>query len=388
MIRHAALGLLLIGAATRSVAAQALPEVRLEAGAARLRQPGLGARGGEEASDAALFGIFWRLPTERWTLYTSGNLTYARDSLAAAQGVAALSLPWGRRSNFRTDLGVAGAVFSLSGAGDGGNTNGFARQHYVLENGGAWGGATAATTLRGTRWNAASAFDLGGWSRFGFLYGSLSLSRLYATDALLFETAGLLLENESGPFEFQDAQLVLQLRGGPHDITASLTRRQTIAGAEFSQNALYGSATLQLTDRVALIGGAGRQLADPVRGLPQADIITASLRVSLGPKPLPVMQRSTIADATVEPLAGGGGGELVVRVFSAEWLEVEVAGDFSEWRPVPMEREGSYWVARIRLRSGKYHIGVRTNQGPWRAPRNLARVRDDFGGESGLIVVP
>ena len=46
------------------------------------------------------------------------------------------------------------------------------------------------------------------------------------------------------------------------------------------------------------------------------------------------------------------------------------------------------WVARVTLPPGKYHIGVRANLGPWRAPRNLARVRDDFGGESGLIVVP
>jgi hypothetical protein len=79
---------------------------------------------------------------------------------------------------------------------------------------------------------------------------------------------------------------------------------------------------------------------------------------------------------------------VVVRVFSSESLEVEIAGDFSEWKPLPMEREGSYWVARTRLRSGKYSIGVRTNQGPWRAPRNLARVRDDYGGESGIIVIP
>ena len=33
-------------------------------------------------------------------------------------------------------------------------------------------------------------------------------------------------------------------------------------------------------------------------------------------------------------------------------------------------------------------IGVRLREGAWRAPRNVARVRDDYGGESGLVVVP
>jgi hypothetical protein len=26
--------------------------------------------------------------------------------------------------------------------------------------------------------------------------------------------------------------------------------------------------------------------------------------------------------------------------------------------------------------------------GPWRAPLNLGKVRDEFGGEAGLVVVP
>jgi hypothetical protein len=84
----------------------------------------------------------------------------------------------------------------------------------------------------------------------------------------------------------------------------------------------------------------------------------------------------------------GGGGELVVRVLAVESMLVEVAGDFSEWEPLEMEREGSFWVARARLTAGKHRVAVRVNLGPWRAPRNLARVRDDYGGEAGLVVVP
>jgi hypothetical protein len=121
--------------------------------------------------------------------------------------------------------------------------------------------------------------------------------------------------------------------------------------------------------------------------LPQAEVVTASVRISLGPKPLPVLERSAIARATVEPMSAGG-GELVVRVFASDSLEVIIAGDFSDWKPVRMEREQSTWVARVRLPSGKFRVAVQINGGEWRAPRNLARVRDDFGGEAGLVVIP
>lgn len=387
MIRRAALALLLCGATTPSVAAQALPELRLEAGYARVRQPTLGAVGSSAAADAGLYAIFWRKPTERWTLYTSGNLTYAGDSLAAAQGVAAVSFPWAEDSPFRTDVGLAGATFSLRTAGKGGNVNAFARQHWVADRGGAWFGASQGGANRDRFWSRASAVDAGGWGRLARLYASGSVSRLYTSDELLLATAGLVTPAQPGPYELEDWQFVLQLRGGPHDVTGSYTRRRAIAGADFEQRAYFGSATLQLTDRVALVGGVGTQLADPVRGLPQADLVMASLRVSFGPQPLPVMQRSAIAEAVVS-VGENGGGMLEVRVFAIDTLKVEVAGDFSNWQPLPLERDGSYFVARAALPSGKYRVGVRTTDGPWRAPRNLARVRDDFGGESGLIVIP
>jgi hypothetical protein len=53
-----------------------------------------------------------------------------------------------------------------------------------------------------------------------------------------------------------------------------------------------------------------------------------------------------------------------------------------------MEREAGVWVARVRLTTGKYRVAVQVDGGDWRAPRNLARVRDDFGGEAGLVVIP
>jgi hypothetical protein len=144
---------------------------------------------------------------------------------------------------------------------------------------------------------------------------------------------------------------------------------------------------LQLTDRLGLVMSGGRQLVDPVRGLPQNEYFTIAARVTLGPKPLPVMQRSLVAHAEVIPIVGGG-GELTVRVFAADTMLVEVAGDFSNWEPLPLVREGAFFVARATLPPGSHRVAIRVNLGVWRAPRNLARVRDDYGGEAGLVVIP
>lgn len=382
MSRRAAPGLLVYALAALPAAAQAPPEVRLEAGYANVRQAGIDAN-----TDAALLAAFWRKPTDRWTFFTSGNLTYSKDSLAAAQGVAAIAVPWRGREHLRTDAGVAGATFSLRSAGRGGNVNAFARQHLVRDNGGAWLGAAGSGTSRDRTSSRSYAADVGAWGRWQFLYASASFSRQSSTDVPLLITAGVPVSPFAESFELEDVQVIAQARGGPHELAVSWTHRRAIAGAESRVHAVSTSGVLQLSDRVALVASAGRQLADPLRGLPQADIVTASFRVTLGPRLLPVMQRSAIARAEVERAAGGG-GELVVRVFSIESQLVEVAGDFSEWRPLPLERDGSYWVARVRLPAGKYHIGVRVNRGDWRAPRNLARIRDEFGGESGIIVIP
>ena len=148
----------MLSLAALPAAAQAPPEVRLEAGYANVRQAGIDAN-----TDAALLAAFWRKPTDRWTFFTSGNLTYARDSLAAAQGVAAFSFPWLDRDHLRTDIGVAGATFSLRSTGRGGNGNGFMRNHYVRDQWGAWLGGAAKRTYILTVTNTGSTTTQKDW---------------------------------------------------------------------------------------------------------------------------------------------------------------------------------------------------------------------------------
>ncbi len=361
--------------------AQQATDVRVEMGYANITQSGF------SQADAALISLLWRPAWERWGFVTSANFTYAQDSLAAAQGVAAVDIPWKLSDRLRTEAGIAGASFSLRSTGRGGNVSTFVRQHGLASNYGAWvGGASGATDRDGVS-SRSYAVDIGLWQRWGPLYLSAIGTRHRSTDWPLLVASGVMRDPDENVFDLRDGQLTAQLRYGPHDIAFTYTSRTGVAETEAAFEAVYWSGTLQIADRVALVGSYGRQLADPLRGLPQAEVLTASVRVSLGPKPLPVLERSLIARASVEPLALGG-GMLEVRVFAADALEIVIAGDFSEWKPIRMEREGTMWVSRTRLAPGKYRVAVQVNGGEWRAPRNLARVRDDFGGEAGLVVIP
>lgn len=386
--RHAALAIfgtlgasLALGALVRTAGAQRPSEIRIEGGYANIRQRGF------EQANAALLALLWRPSNEKIGFVTSANLTYAQDSLAAAQGVVAVDLPWWFSERLRTELGAAGASFSLRSAGRGGNAHLFLRQHVVATNYGAWLGGGYGNTNRDGVFSRTVATDIGLWQRWGPLYVSAVATRLESEDWPLLIAAGVIRDPAELDFTVRDAALTAQLRYGPHDIAFTYTNREGLGATDAAFNAVTWSGTLQIADRVALVGSAGRQLADPLRGLPQADVITASVRVSLGPKPLPVLERSLIARATVEP-SQLGGGILEVRVFASDAIQVIIAGDFSDWKPIRMEREGSVWVSRTRLPPGKYRVAVQVDDGEWRAPRNLARVRDDFGGEAGLVVIP
>jgi hypothetical protein len=90
--------------------------------------------------------------------------------------------------------------------------------------------------------------------------------------------------------------------------------------------------------------------------------------------------------ATLTPKSSGA--LLVVRIVADDSSRVELAGTFSDWKPVPLTRTSEGWEAEIALPPGRHRVAVRINGGPWQAPRGTARMRDEYGGEAGLVVVP
>ncbi|MGH9346917.1 MAG: hypothetical protein ACRD26_06570 [Vicinamibacterales bacterium] len=77
-----------------------------------------------------------------------------------------------------------------------------------------------------------------------------------------------------------------------------------------------------------------------------------------------------------------------IRQTDAPAGAVSIAGDFNNWRPVPMQREGNAWMIRLPLAAGVYHYAFRSETGTWFVPATAAGRRDDgMGGEVAVLVV-
>jgi hypothetical protein len=65
-----------------------------------------------------------------------------------------------------------------------------------------------------------------------------------------------------------------------------------------------------------------------------------------------------------------------------------IAGDFTGWKPVPMQREGSRWTYAAQLAPGVYHYAFVAEDGTWFVPDSVPGRQDDgMGGKVAVLVV-
>ncbi len=88
------------------------------------------------------------------------------------------------------------------------------------------------------------------------------------------------------------------------------------------------------------------------------------------------------------PRSQAGGAVITLRVVDAPSGEVSIAGDFNNWQPAPMQREGNEWVLRLPLAPGAYHYAFRSATGEWFVPSSTPGRRDDgMGGHVAVLTV-
>ena len=370
---------LVVVVGTSVAGAQDPGTLRFEGGAARIQQRG------RDARDALMVGALWRRSDRHLASLLSAAFTYAGDSATAAQAIAALAWRPADESAWHTETGAMGSTFGVYELGRGGNVTPYTRERVVLDDGSLWVGGFAGHTLRdGKSWHSTDV-EFGGSLRSGGLEAGLAFARLRTDDWPLMQASGIFLQQDAASHDLADWTLTARYERGPLTLDASHTWRNGLRQTVATQAAFIWSAEYELSPRFSVAVGAGRQLADPVRGTPDAQIVSALVRMVL--LPWRVAERST-ANATARLIAGTGGGVLIVRVAASDSARVEVAGSFSGWEPVALRRTAEGWEVQIPLRPGTHRVAVRVNGGPWRAPANLGKVRDEFGGESGIVVVP
>jgi hypothetical protein len=369
--------------ALRAAGAQSTREVRVDAGAAQVEQTGRDAH-----IQAGTFGVMWREGSPLFAALLSGALTYAGDSASAAQ--AALVAAWraSTQSPWQTEGGTTAAAFGASVLARGGSFSGFLRERFSLDAGGFWAGAALGGTSRDNLASHSTSLDLGAWYRSGEFETSASVSRVRTDDVALLTAAEIFQPNGATNFDLTDITGEVRYEHGSLLLDATGTFRTGSRTTVASQSALYIAAVWTFSPRYSVAVGTGRLLADPVRGVPDMQITMASVRVALIPLRTASVSNAARGAAFATLAQKSSGAVLAVRIVADDTAHVELAGSFSDWKPVPLTRTNEGWEAEIALPPGRHRVAVRINGGPWQGLRGTARVRDEFGGEASLILVP
>jgi hypothetical protein len=184
-----------------------------------------------------------------------------------------------------------------------------------------------------------------------------------------------------------DATVSGRWRLGTVGFDASLGRR---FGRSTPGLTLWGvSAYRGITPLLEFVASAGRSGSDPVTAVPGSRYFALGLRLRMraGAPPL-LLPPTTTTDAAPFHLgpALGSGREIVVRLPGAH--QVELAGDFTDWRPIRLDPWGEgAWRTVVTIPPGLRRLAVRVDGGVWHAPPGLRPITSEFGGEVAEIVV-
>ncbi|MEP7382056.1 MAG: hypothetical protein ABI910_10240 [Gemmatimonadota bacterium] len=260
-----------------------------------------------------------------------------------------------------------------------------ARLHLLHEQYALHGGAALTRTFDGFQWRTTVLGDFGGWARVGSAVVSYT----------------------GTPMQLQYGDVL-----GDHEAAVSWTHRKVTFDASLGVRvgeALRGTvgwgsftATWPLVEGVLGTVSVGSYPVDIIQGLPGARYAAIALRLPNGrfmlrerPTRLPTapaVERPTLPETERLALVIGGSLDSLslreIRVWAPGISEVELMADFTDWVPVPMVRQSNgVWRGYYRVTAGIHRVNLRLNRGELDVPVNLARVRDDFVGDVGLVIV-
>ena len=245
---------------------------------------------------------------------------------------------------------------------------GAADLHYLRPHYGAWIGGTGGTTSFA---GGAGTVELGVW-------GTVPWATLTVTTS----------HSSVGDTSYTDFEGKGRITSGPFELGGRLGTRIASRGAG---HGVYGeaTATYAFTPQLGATIGGGRYPTDPTRGTIAGRYATIGVRIMVAAPPRadsfhdaldrysPLPSADTPVTTSVELGAGR-----VLRVHAEGAAKVEVMGDFTDWQPVLVTNAG------ILLTPGPHLVEVRVDGGAWMVPVGATTVKDEFGGEAGLIVVP
>ncbi len=392
--------LLLLGSASSAHAQSPSTLAWLDVGGARVQQPTSTLR-----SAGSVGGGVWH-GRGRIAVAAEGNVTVASDSVSAAQYVTrATFVP---SSWWRTDIDASATTAGIVPPTSNGNRAVSVRQAWQVRQlelsvfGGTGRTSRLDISTQGQRVSGELA-----WQRTttrGTWRTGAQLAHSWTDDFKLMEASNIFLRDVAPAYTLLDRQVDASWQRGRLWLQASRAWRTGRDHTIGKASGFHLAGAWQLTTSTMLVVQGGEQLADVVRGVPQARYTGLAMRWN-PVRPAALRRdarrlgdgRGGASEFTAVPEVRGdevllqrrdGSGMLTVTVHAAAGAVVEVATSATEWTPVRATREGSVSVLRLTLPSGTHKVAVRVDGAEWRAPRGLAVVDDDFGGKAGLVVVP
>jgi len=149
------------------------------------------------------------------------------------------------------------------------------------------------------------------------------------------------------------------------------------------------SAMRSLGPQLGVVLAAGRAGSDPVTALPGSRYLVAGLRLTLGANPSAPRMEAPGASHAARFRIGPSrltGREIRLAVPGAR--SVELAADFTDWRPVALESapEGD-WLVVLPITPGLHRVAVRIDGGSWDAPPDTRAMVSEFGTRIGEVVI-
>jgi hypothetical protein len=147
---------------------------------------------------------------------------------------------------------------------------------------------------------------------------------------------------------------------------------------------------VQVSRRVLVLGSLGQRPA-PSLAFDGAAHPRTMIGVQLAPWSTPEweMGRALHPVALHWKTEGAGPGRAVIRVHCRDTRAVEIAGDFTDWKPVAlMPLHGGWWGGMVKVDPGLHRVQLRLDGGAWIAPPGLPRAEEGPAGEAGSLIVP
>lgn len=326
--------------------------------------------------NGAVLGVRYRDSATGWLYLSTGVPFGSDDSMWGSAGLGTRQVYDAGRVELGVDLGSQGYLYrepTLSTVGAGGLLG--ARPLVAL-------------AARRVRLEARS-----GWVQYGNRFSGTSFSRGVHDSDLKLRFALGRVARITGSFrhvraEEDDYSHV----GGRLTVGSGRFRGWTSVGA-WTSDALptteWGAgASVRLDDagRAELGISVRQDASDPVYWNAPRRRWSLGMSYSLGGASRATMSRNR-AMAAVTPEVAEGMVRIRIPAGSSGGAP-SVAGDFTDWEPVPMVREGKHWTATFELEPGVYRYAFRSPSGEWYVPESVpSRRSDGMGGHVALLVV-